>query len=68
MKKEKEAGQVKKAGAVLSQKKAPSPAERSAAVRKTLKKRRKQYRHLVALLRAAIRIVNAFDHKTIYRK
>lgn len=46
----------------------PQPAKRAADLKKTVKKRSRQYRHLLTALRAAIRILNAFDQKTIYRK
>ena len=43
------------------------PAKKAGSVKKTMDKRIRQYRNLRTLLRAAIRILNALDHKTIYR-
>ena len=47
---------------------AKTPAQKAADMKKTLKKRQKQYRHIKVLLRSSIRILNSVGHRTIYRK
>ena len=45
-----------------------SPAKKAADTKKKFQKRRKQYQHMMALIRLVIRIVNAAGRNTIHRK
>ena len=45
-----------------------SPAKKAADTKKKFQKRRKQYQHMMALIRLVIRIVNAAGRGTLYRK
>ena len=51
-----------------AQKTKASPAQKAAAAKKTFRKRKKQYQHMMTLLRMVIRIVNAASRGTLYRK
>lgn len=51
----------------LQEGKRKTAVRKAGSAKKTVDKRIRQYRHLRTLLRAAIRILNALDHKTIYR-
>ena len=45
-----------------------SPAKKAADTKKKFQKRRKQYQHMMTLLRMVIRIVNAAGRSTMHRK
>ena len=40
-------------------------AKKASNIKETMEKRRRQYRHLMTALQVAIRLINAFDRKTI---
>lgn len=45
-----------------------SPAKKAADTKKKFQKRRKQYQHMMTLIRLVIRIVNAVGRSTMHRK
>ena len=45
-----------------------SPAKKAADTKKKFQKRKKQYQHMMTLIRLVIRIVNAAGRSTMYRK
>ena len=45
-----------------------SPAKKAADTKKKFQKRRKQYQHMMTLIRLVIRIVNAAGRSTMHRK
>ena len=45
-----------------------SPAKKAADTKKKFQKRRKQYQHMMTLIRMVIRIVNAAGRSTMHRK
>ena len=63
----KKSGKARKAERASAKKKKASPVQKAADAKAAFRKRKKQYQHMMTLLRAVIRIVNAAG-STLYRK
>ena len=59
---------AQKKEAVPAKKAERAPAKKAADTKKKFQKRRKQYQHMMALIRLVIRIVNAAGRSTMHRK
>ena len=66
--KKKKASPAAAAASVPAGKVKTSPAKKAADTKKKFQKRRKQYQHMMALIRLVIRIVNAASRSTMHRR